>query len=332
MKKLNLLKAKAELFRQLAVMEAAGMPLHQAVQSQLLSANAELTPMLSRVCAELKAGRPFAVAGASAGLFTDMDTLMIQAATDGGKLEQILKRLAEHYALYHGLAMQMQAKMTLPVVVFVLAVFIAPIASLVTGTLDAGGYLHATVFFLLKVALFCYVLMRLPGALKTGRLRGLGLGGAVDALWLKLPLVGRLCVQHELVRFFENLGLLLQAGIPVFDALPKSVNTLGNTKLQQSFYPVMIRLKNQSATLTEALLGNQYMTDEAIEFVRSGEQAGRLDTSLIHYGKLARAEVNASIQQLAAWIPRIIYGMICLYMIHAIFASNAFLSPPIDSP
>lgn len=330
MKKLELLKAKAELFNQLAVMESAGMPLQQSIQSQVMGENQQLNDILSHVLAELKAGKSFAIAGASAGLFTDIDKMMVQAATDSGKLEQMLKTLAEQYELRYGLAREMKAKMFMPVMVFVLAVFIAPISSLVAGTIDAGGYINATVFFLLKIALFCYVMMKLPGLLKDGALSGLGLSDMIDSLLLKLPVFGTVCIKHELTKFFENLGLLLHAGIPLFDAMPKSVDTLGNRKIKKSFKTAIMKLKNQSATLTDSLIGNEYIADESIQFVRTGEQAGKLDESLMHYSKIAREQVTSSMQQIAAWIPRIIYGIICIYMIHSIFASNAFAPPQIE--
>ena len=152
----------------------------------------------------------------------------------------------------------------------------------------------------------------------------MGVANLVDNLILKSPIIGKHYIKHQITQFFETLGMLLQAGIPAFDAMPKAVGIIDNIIIKASFDPVILRLKLQ-ATLTDALATNAYIPDESNQHIRAGELSGRLDESIIHYGEMAREEVNSNFEQFAIWLPRIIYGIICIYMINSILNSNTFL-------
>ena len=92
----NRLNEKAEFFLQLSTMENAGISLIQAIESQLPNKNTKLNKPLTILLADLKRGKPFATAGLTSGLFSDIDSLIIKSATDSGKLDEALKRLLDH--------------------------------------------------------------------------------------------------------------------------------------------------------------------------------------------------------------------------------------------
>ncbi len=318
------LHGKAEFFLHLSTMENAGVPLIQAIESRLPNSNTKLNKTLSVLLANLKRGRSLATAGLAAGLLSDIESLIIKSATDSGKLDEALKRMAKQYEMTFTLNQKMKSQLVFPALIFILAVFIAPVPGLVSGTIDMGNYIKISIFFLIKVSLALYVLIKIPHWLKKGALKGLGLAYILDSLILKIPVLGKYYIYHQITRFIETLGMLLQAGIPALDAMPKAVGTIDNIIIKTSFGPVILRLKSQ-ATLTEALVTNTYMPDESIQHIRAGELSGRLDKSLIHYGEIARAEVNLNFEQFTIWIPRIVYGIICIYMMNSIFNSKTFL-------
>ncbi len=320
----NKLNDKAELFHHLATMENAGVPLIQAVETLLPNKNSKLNKSLIQLLSKLKRGSPLSTAGLSSGLFSNIDSLIIKAATDSGTLAEALKRLARQYETKLKLKQKVKSQLVFPVFIFILAIFIAPIPSLVSNSIDSGTYVDVTVFFLIKLFLILAFLSKLPFWLRKGFLSSLGLAISVDKLIMNSPITGKLYVKHQVTQFIETLAALLQAGIPAFDALPRAIGIIDNSCIKASFEPVLLRLKSNS-TLHDSIVINDYLSDECKQHIKSGELSGRLDESLLHYGELARAEVNFSFEQFALWVPRIIYGIICMYMVYSIFSSNAFL-------
>lgn len=311
----NKLKEKADFFLKISTMENSGIPLIQAIEAQLPNKNTALNKTFSRLLTDLKRGSTFAAAGLRSGIFTNIDNLIIKTATESGKLDEALKRLAAQYEMRFKLTQTIKSKLVFPSAIFILAVFIAPIPGLATGMISTGDYINATVFFLIKLSIVIYLLIKLPRILKNT-----GFSSLVDRLILKPPIIGKLYIKHQITRFIETLGMLLQAGIPALDAMPKAVGTIDNVIIKNSFDPVIKKLKSH-ATLTDALAINTYLSNDANQHIKAGEVSGRLDESLIHYGEMTRAEVTSSFKQIAIWIPRLIYGIICAYIIHSLFIS-----------
>ncbi len=314
-------KEKAQFLLKLSALEDAGLPLMQAIEAQLPLANKALNQMMVALLADLKAGRPLGVAGLKSGLLSEVDGWLIKAATDAGKLATALKQLAAHYEMKHQLTRRIKSRLLLPVLLFALAVFMAPIPRLVSGAIDITTYFNLTVLLLLKLSIALLLLIKTPAWLRSGRPPSFGLAGVVDRCLLTLPIMGAYYLKHHITRFFETLGMLLQAGIPAFEAVPKSVSVIDNNTLKGSFKPVVLKLQS-GTTLTDALAVNQYIPAESIQHIQAGEQSGRLDEALVHYAGRARAEVNDNLEQIALWVPRIIYAVIAIAMAHAIFAAH----------
>lgn len=324
----NKVLLKAEIFNQLALMEKAGMPLIDAIDSLQPVKDIKLKHALSSLASRLKRGQPLAEAGLASGIFSDVDGLLVKAASEAGKLEVTLKRIAVHYDLQYKLYLHVKSRLLYPLVIFVLAIFIEPLPGLVTGSISLLVYLQATVWFLIKLSAVIYIAYRLPYWLRKGPLQGPGQERLVDRLMLRIPVAGKIYLRHQVTKFYETLGMLLQAGIPAFEAVPDSVKVIDNTVIRSAFEPVMLKLR-QHATLADALAVNRYLSPDSIQHIRAGELSGRLDESLLHYGDLARAEVNLHIEQLAFWIPFAVYIVICIYMLNSIIGSGVFL-PSVD--
>lgn len=314
---------KAELFQQLAVMENAGLPLADAIKTLRPHKKHALDKVLIVLFNNLKIGKPLATAGISAGILSDTDSLLIQSATDSGKLGETFKRLATHYDLESKARQTIKSRMVFPLFIFILAVMLAPIPRLIHDELTIIQYLDITLFWLIKMALIVYVVFKLPYWLRKGCLKNLGMARPVDSLTIKLPIFNQYYIKHQITKGLETLGMLLEAGIPAFEAMPKAIESIDNLVLQSSFNPVVTHLKSHG-NMTDSLSLNPYLERDAILFIKAGEASGKLDESLNHYGQIARSEVTSTIEEFAKWLPRILYGVICLYIAYAILNSQLF--------
>lgn len=315
---------KAELFQQLSTMEHAGIPLSDAIQTLLPHKNKTLNKLLQSTLLSIKSGSAIANSGLRNGLFSDIDGLLIEAGSYSGRLADSFKNLASHYDLQTRLSQEMRSRLIFPILIFSLAVFIAPFPKFFTGAINLYEYLYITLGLLIKLGLLIFCLTQLPGWLRNGFLKNLGLAKSMDSLILKIPIIGKTYIKHNIARFIEILGMLLGSGITAHDALPKTVNTIDNLVIRDSFASSIQKLQSNSS-LTDALKLNRYLPSDAILFLRTGETSGKLDETLIHYGKILRREVTNRFEQIAAWTPRIVYAMVCAYMIYSIMTSNPFM-------
>ncbi len=315
---------KAELFQQLSTMEHAGIPLTNALQTLLPHRNKNLNKLLQSCLISIKGGSALANSGLRNGLFTEVDGLLIESGSYSGKLAESFKKLASHYELKMRLSQEMKSRLIFPLVIFSLAVFIAPFPKYFTGEISLNEYLYITLGFLIKIGLVAYCLIELPGWLRNGFLKNLGLAKSMDSLILKLPIIGKTYIKHNIAQFIEILGMLLGSGITAHDALPKTVKTIDNLVIRESFSSAIQKLQSHSS-MTDALKLNPYLPSDAILFLRTGETSGKLDEALIRYGKNLRKEVTRRFQEIAAWTPRIVYALVCIYMINSIMSSNPFM-------
>ena len=57
---------------------------------------------------------------------------------------------------------------------------------------------------------------------------------AIDSLLARLPLYGPLTIAGDVARFSRTVGMLLEAGVPLSDALPMGIGGCGNVRVRQA--------------------------------------------------------------------------------------------------
>ena len=82
----------------------------------------------------------------------------------------------------------------------------------------------------------------------------------------------------------------------------------------------------QGASFTEALVGLNYLGGGyAIDMANTGESSGTLPEMLWRHAAMETEAVLHFQQQVADWIPRIVYGAVMLWMAYSILTSGAFM-------
>jgi len=315
------LRLRAELFTQLAQLETSGLPFDRSLALVQIGGDgaARLQAMKQRVAR----GEVLAMAGEKSGVFTRLEARLIHAAWNAGSPAGVYRRLAE---LYTQRAMQLatlKSRMALPAMVLVMALLIQPLPTLVSGAIGAGGYLFGVVKPLLAIALAWFL-----GRLLWQRMAAAAVSPAPTPL-TGLPLIGTLLVRQNIRNFLQSLALMLEAGISMLDALPLALDTIGIGAIRHQFAQLKPRIE-RGETLSQALATVTCLVAldsgaRAVEFARTGEQSGTLPEMLLRHVALETAAVDAFHQQAAQWLPRIVYGVIALWMALGILTSGAFL-------
>jgi type II secretory pathway component PulF len=165
--------------------------------------------------------------------------------------------------------------------------------------------------------LLFYIIFKLPFWLTLGRLRFFGLAKLVYQLQFKLPLISSWLIRRQVNEFFRSLGIMLTAGMPILDALPKALNTIANPIVKSQFKSV-VEATRQGSQLTDALADVPEIDEQAIQMILAGEKSGKLAEAILHHTKIETEKIELQEDLLAEWIPRLFYLLVVFWVASSI--------------
>ena len=304
------LPVRALLFEHLASMEKAGMPAERAYA--LLDLGPAQRGRVDTFRRLLARGGDPATAGANSGLFNTFETQLLRAALGAGSPQATYERLARSLARAVAQQNTLRARLTLPAIMLTVALFVQPVPQLFNGTLSPAGYLGKALLPLIVLAVAGMLALRVArwfasGEPAAGR-------GTLERLLLDVPLFGRVHLRRNRRDFVESLALLLQAGLPLFDALPVAVATVGNHLVRADLATLLPAVK-AGAPLSRAVGALRLVdTTQLFEIVHTGEESGTLAPMLERFAGTESAAVAQSQREMVTWLPRILYALVALWM------------------
>ncbi|HEX7641782.1 MAG TPA: type II secretion system F family protein [Burkholderiaceae bacterium] len=310
-------QVRADLFTQLATLENAGLPAQQAFAT--LRIPGKLQTRVATMQRLLVRGVPLARAGRQSALFSDLEASLVEAATQAGSPAPVYARLGEFYTERAAQVRAMKSRMMMPGFVLIVGLFVGQLPQLVAGDISTATFLWHAVRPLLAIALLAY-LGRLVYRVQEGG--DSELRRAIDTVLMRLPLIGPLTIRRNVRDFFASLGLLLEAGMPILDALPRATATMTLVPARSQFEAIAPGIK-AGATLTRMLDSIALLArSNALALVRTGEASGSLPEMLFRIADQETAAINHLHRQLADWLPRIVYGLVATWIAYGILAGH----------
>ena len=307
-------RIRAEIFLQLSQLEQAGLPYDRA--AAVISLPPPAAPRLKAMQALSARGIDPAKAGEQSGLFTRFEARLIRAALNAGSPASTYQRLAEYYSKRAMQWAAMKSRLALPALVLVVALFVQPLPALVSGSLGVTGYTWQVLWPVLLI-----------GAI-VAALRWLGMQGSESSgksFYQRVPLYGPVFVRTNLRDFFESLALMLEAGLPMLEALPAALETVSDGDIRRELTRVRQRVE-QKATFSAALEGVSYLRESRVlAFAHTGEESGKLPEMLMRHAAMESEAIAAFYEQLAAWLPRIVYMLVAIKIVVGIFSSGGVM-------
>ncbi len=316
--------------RQLSGLVNAGLPLERALAA--LSDEAE-TPrqrdLVSALRTEVNAGAPLAKAlSQHPREFSAIFTAVIGAGEQSGHLGLVLERLADDLQeqqnlhgklLAAGLYPAIVCVVALVIVLFLLA-YVVPQVAQVFGSNQQQ--LPLLTRFMLALSSFVQSFwlwgLLIVAAFSAGghiALKQADVRLRFDAMWLQLPLIGRLARGYNAARFANTLAMLAAAGVPILKALQAAADTLSNTALKRDAQQALV-LVREGAPLASALAQHPRFPRLLVMFSRLGEQTGTLPTMLQRAATQLSEEVQRRALQLATILePLLIVAMGAMVML-----------------
>lgn len=171
--------------------------------------------------------------------------------------------------------------------------------------------LHWQVGLLLALAVF--LLLRQWHARPSGRL-------AVDRLLLRLPVLGDVVAALQSAVYFRTLGMLLQRGVPLLDALRYAAETLTNHALAAEARPLVEHAK-AGRRLSDGFAGQRLGERGAAALIRVAEETGQLAPTLTRLGERFEEDSRRVLARLLSMVEPLIIialGTIVAFIIIAI--------------
>jgi general secretion pathway protein F len=311
---------RADLFKQLRATEEAGLPTDQALGlTRVPGAHSRLTAARKLV----SKGMGIAEAGSTSGLFTRWEASLLRAASSAGKLAHTYRRLSEHYARQAAHVAAVRSRMMLPLAIVVIAILVQPLPSLIAGTLSPAGFFIKCVLELTAIGGAVYLFTGWPHRLELGSSASRDV--PLDSVLPRVPVFGPMYERRNVRDCFESLALLLEAGMPILEALPLSVDTIRSQALKLEFSRIKPRIE-RGASFAEAVDELSFAGHaQAHAMIVAGEASGALPDVLFRYSESETREINQFDDVVAEWTPRLAYTLVLLWIGYGILRSGAFM-------
>ncbi len=299
-------RIRAQLFLQLSRLEAAGLPHEKALATIALPSPA--ARRLKAMQALAARGIEVPKAGEQSGLFTRLEARLIRAAFYAGSPAPVYTRLAEHHSQRAMQWTAIKSRLVLPAFVLAISLFIQPLPALVAGSLGIAPYLGQVIAWALSIAAVVAALAWL-----------------VRAFPKRVPLFGPIFVRSNLRDFFESVALMHEAGVPLLESLPAAIDTVSDADIRRELTHARSKVEKQQATFAAALEGVSYLRGSPVlAFAHTGEESGTLAEMLERYAGMETEAIGRFYEEVATWLPRVVYALVAVKIIVGIFSSGAF--------
>jgi type IV pilus assembly protein PilC len=332
------LKDLAVFARQFATMTASGMSL---LRSLAILEEQTSSPKLKTAVGEVRTDVASGISlSASMGkhdrVFPRLMIAMIRAGEAGGMIDRALEQIADSLEKDTALRSKIKSAMTYPAIVlsftFVLIaavlIFIVPIFENMFKSL--GGQLPGITQFLVDAShnmwwigpLVIIIGVSATVAFKRQSRTSADFRLKVDKLKLRMPVFGSLFQKLAMSRFSRNLGLLLNVGVPVMQALTVVGETTGNEVINMAMKDVQSAVRD-GHPMSSAMRHHDIFPTMVTQMIEVGEESGQISQMLDKVADFYDREVDAAAESLTASIEPIMVlvmgavvgGMvICLYL------------------
>ena len=284
----------ALLTRQLATLIRAGMPLDESLRALAAQTGSRrLQSIIADVCARITEGASLHEAlSAYPGVFPEFYCSMVAAGETGGRLEEVLERLADYTESRRALRQSLSMALIYPtiltlvsfLVVAVLLIYVVPEVvrvfqqtgqslPLLTAGLIAGSRILRDFGWLICVLA---VLVPVSGRFLLNR-------AAIRYRWhcllLGLPFIGRINRMLHAARLTRALAILTRSGVPLVEALDISSRMITNIPLRAHMEEAVVHVR-EGGRLYTALDNSGWFPPLLVQMLASGEESGELDEIL----------------------------------------------------
>lgn len=306
--------------RQMYALTRSGIPLIRAINGL---AEATRSPILGEVLHEitrsLSQGTTLANAfRAHPKVFGELFVSMIRMGETTGRLDEAFKQLISHLELEKDTRKKISAATRYPMIVtififlamFVINLVVIPQFSAIFDKLGADLPLPTLILiatstfmqnywiYILVVLIVSFIAFVRWKKTPAGRLKW-------DRLLLKVPILGGIFERVALGRFARPFAMMLNAGVPLLQALTVTSRTVGNEHIGQGITGMLNGIERGESLLATASSSKMF-NPLILQMIAVGEETGNVSALLVDIADFYDQEVEYDLKRLSESIEPII--------------------------
>lgn len=311
--------------RQLATMMKAGVPLVQAFDIVAEGTDHEkMRELIMTVRTDVSSGT--GLAGAlekHPAYFDELFCSLVASGENSGTLEVMLDRVATYKEKTEALKAKIKKALTYPIAVIVVAIVVTGILLVKVVPQFAetfqsfGSDLPGFTLFVLRISEWVqsWWFIMLLGFFAAGyvfsqaKRRSKRFADGIDAVALKLPIIGSVVHDAVIARFSRTLSTTFAAGVPLPDALESTAGAAGNAIYAQGIRHIRDDVTSGTALAISIRTTGLFPT-MLLQMTAIGEESGSLDDML---GKVAdhyEAAVDNAVDSLSSLMEPMIMSIL----------------------
>ncbi len=302
--------------QELLVLIKSGLPIIQSLDTILERIDkGRLAEVLEVIRDDIKGGSSLSEAfERHPSTFSHLYIASIRAGERTGDLPQTIRRYITFLKKTEGFRKKVITALFYPAILMTVAfaavtlllVYVVPTFSQVYA--DAGSTLPLPTlvlinftavlkkYFIVIIALVCFAVYLFRRWVDTDSGRN-----AVDAIKLKIPVIGDIFSKYSIVSFTRTLATIIESGIPIVESLKMSVGTLNNKILEHKLIAAIKRVE-EGVSLSVAIEGANLMPSLALRMLSVGESTGSLEEMLESISDYFEEELDQRLHMLSTAI------------------------------
>jgi type IV pilus assembly protein PilC len=254
--------------------------------------------------------------------FNGMYVSMVRAGERAGTMDRILEQLAVYQEKVEAIRTKVRSAMSYPIFVLAFALLstvfllyrIVPtftniyaeygqkLPKLTVIVMTVSNAIRDHVVLIGSAAVSVAILLILFGRTRSGR-------RAFDALALRAPIFGPIVQKTVMSRFSRTLGILLQTGLPILEALELVKGAVGNAVVAGSIDDVKMRIASGQG-MTQSFRATRRFPELVLQMMATGEESGQVDALLLKTSDFYDRQVEAAVHSLTSLIEPIMIVLV----------------------
>ena len=326
-----------QFFMHLQQMQAAGIPLLDALADLRDTADKDaFRDVISELYSEVSEGSSLSEAMANhPRVFGNLEVSLVASSEESGDLQEACGQLVKYLKWVDAMQSRVRKATRYPMIlcatvlltVVVMMRFVVPqivgfirnldqeLPFATTSLIATSDFFQAYWIWVLVIPIILVVFTVLMSRTSEP------FAYRVDALILKIPVMGDLVRKINISRFSQTFGALFAGGIEILKALDASTNTVGNRVLREGLENVKTYVK-QGDPLSEALNKSGEFPSMVVRMVRVGEESGGLTHVLDQVSEFYTNDVDEEVQKVITMIePALtaVLGILILWIAVGVF-------------
>ena len=318
-------------------LDRAGVPLHDALADVRDSTESlKLRDIIMDVSETVKAGTVFSEALAKhPKVFNEVFVGLIAAGEKTGNLAESFHHISEHMKWADELKRKVKKAIAYPIavlflmtgVITVLMLFVVPqlIDFILSQGFDIPAHTKALIWTSEQFQKNWAVIFGFPIGLymvsKVFYKVSEGYAYRVDALMLKLPIMGPTLQKIDVSRFVHFFAVMFRSGIDILDSLDSANQVVNNRVIKEAVYTTRRSIEEGNSLTGSLRLSNQ-LPNLVIRMFKVGEDSGNLNDALENINFFYHREVNDAVDGMVGTVQpvmTVLMGGLIFWVIAAVF-------------